>query len=71
MRDQAFDNQETGNIQGQASGSDQILKVTALLYLKEAIIAQEYESCRELIDIAKNLGAVPGDISAVIKDSLL
>ena len=56
--------------QGQALGSDQILKVTALLYLKEALIAQEYESCQELVDTAKNLGVNPGDISAVIADYL-
>jgi len=56
--------------QGQALGSDQILKVTALLYLKEALIAQEYESCQELIDTAKNLGVNAGDISAVIADYL-
>jgi hypothetical protein len=55
---------------GQAPGSDQILKVTALLYLKEALVAQEYETCQELIDTAKNLGANPGDISAVIADYL-
>ena len=56
--------------QGQASGSDQILKVTALLYLKEALVAQDYESCPELIDTAKNLGVDPGDISGVIADYL-
>jgi len=28
----------------QALGSDQLLKLTALLYFKEALIAQEYES---------------------------
>jgi hypothetical protein len=56
--------------QGQASGSDQILKVTALLYLKEALIAQEYESCQELVDTARKLGVNPGDISAVIADYL-
>jgi hypothetical protein len=55
---------------GQASGADQILKVTALLYLKEALITQKYESCRELIDTAKNLGADQGDISAVIAEYL-
>ncbi len=54
----------------QALGSDQILKVTALLYLKEALIKQEYESCRELIDTAKNLGVDQGDISAVIAEYL-
>jgi hypothetical protein len=56
--------------QGQALGSDQILQVTALLYLKEALIVQEYESCQELIDTAKNLGVSPGDISAVIAEHL-
>ena len=43
-------------IEEQALGSDQILKVTALLYLKEALVNQEYETCQELIDTAKNLG---------------
>ena len=56
--------------QGQALGSDQILQVTALLYLQEALIVQEYESCQELIDTAKNLGVDPGDISAAIADYL-
>lgn len=53
-----------------ALGSDQLLKVTALLYLKEALAAQEYESCQELIDAAKGLGIDQGDISAVITDHL-
>ena len=56
--------------QEQALASDQILKLTALLYLKEALIAQKYESCQELIDAAKNLGANSGDISAVIAEYL-
>jgi len=54
----------------QALGADQILKVTALLYLKEALVAQKYEECRQLIDTAKDLGVGPGDISAVIADYL-
>ena len=54
----------------QALGSDQLLKVTALLYFKEALVAQKYESCRELIDTAKDLGVSQGDISAVIADHL-
>jgi hypothetical protein len=54
----------------QALGTDQILKVTALLYLKEALVAQKYETCRELIDTAKNAGVEQGDISAVIADYL-
>ena len=64
MKDNALLNQ------GQALGSNQILKVTTLLYLKEALVTQEYESCQELIDTAKNLGVSPGDISAVIADYL-
>ena len=54
----------------QALGTDQILKVTALLYLKEALVAQKYETCQELIDTAKKLGVEQGDISAVIADYL-
>jgi hypothetical protein len=54
----------------QALGAGQILKVTALLYLKEALMAQEYETCQELVCTAKGLGVDPGDISAVIADYL-
>jgi len=54
----------------QALGTDQVLKLTALLYLSEALIAQKYETCRELIDTAKNLGVNQGDICAVITDYL-
>ncbi len=64
MENNALLNQE------QALGSDPILKVTALLYLKEALIAQKYESCQELIDTAKNLGVNSGDINAVIAEYL-
>jgi chromosome condensin MukBEF complex kleisin-like MukF subunit len=48
----------------------EILKVTALSYLQEALAAQEYEACQELVDTAKNLGVDQGDISAVITDYL-
>jgi len=54
----------------QALASDQLLKLSALLYLKEALVAQKYETCQELIDTAKNLGIDQGDISAVITDFL-
>jgi hypothetical protein len=53
-----------------AFGPDQTLKLTALLYLKEALNAQQFENCRELIDTAKNLGVDSGEISAVIADYL-
>ncbi len=54
----------------QALGTDQVLKLTALVYLNDALAAQEYETCRELIDTAKNLGVSQGEISAVIADYL-
>jgi hypothetical protein len=54
----------------QALGTDQLLKLTALVYLNEALVAQEYETCQELVDTAKSLGINPSDISAVIADYL-
>ena len=54
----------------QALGTGQILKVTALLYLQEALVAQQYETCQELIDTARELGVEKGDISAAIADYL-
>ena len=63
---------ENNVLQGtqQAFGQDQLLKLTALLYLKEALVDQKYENCQELIDTAKGLGVAQGDISAVIADYL-
>ncbi len=43
-----------------------IFKVTALLYLQEALVKQEYESCKELVGIAKELGARQGEIDETI-----
>ena len=54
----------------QALGANQLLKLTTLVYLKEALVNQKYETCQELIDTAKNLGVTSGDISAVIADYL-
>ncbi len=51
---------------GQAVISDEILKVTALLYFKEALVNQAYESCQELVDLAKGFGASKGEIKQVI-----
>lgn len=46
--------------------SDALLKVTALLYLKEALLKEEYESCDELADNARNYGAEEGEIREVL-----
>jgi hypothetical protein len=64
MKNNALLNQEV------AFGADQWLKVTALLYLKEALANQEYETCPDLINTAKELGVDPGEISTLIKGHL-
>jgi hypothetical protein len=46
--------------------ADEVLKVTALLYFKEALVTQDYESCKELIDLALKFGATKEQISDVI-----
>lgn len=43
-----------------------LLKVTALLYLKEALYKQKYEQCPELVQTAKRYGATTEDIQTVI-----
>ena len=49
---------------------DEILKVTALLYLKEALLKEEYEGCQELVDSARKFGAQQGEINEVIAVTL-
>ncbi|MCA9398796.1 MAG: hypothetical protein KC618_03520 [Candidatus Omnitrophica bacterium] len=39
------------------SSLEQVLRLTALVYLEEALILQEYERCPELIAKAKAFGA--------------
>jgi len=51
--------------------SDAVLKVTALVYLKDAIVLQQYENCPELVGYAKGFGAQQGEIDAVIASCLL
>jgi len=46
--------------------ADDTLKTTALLYLKEALEAERYEDCAELIASAKELGAQRSEIKQVI-----
>lgn len=44
------------------------VKLTALLYLKEALIKQQYELCSELIGIAKEFGAMEWEIHDLLED---
>lgn len=42
--------------------------LTALLYLREALIREEYEKCRDLVAIAKEFGAQDADVSYLLED---
>ena len=44
------------------------VKLTALLYLKEALLNQQYENCREFIQIAKEFGAQDFEIQNLLED---
>ena len=46
--------------------ADSLLKVTSLLYLKDALQAERYEECATLIQSAKNFGASLSEISEII-----
>jgi hypothetical protein len=42
--------------------------LTALLYLREALVREEYEKCRELIAIAEEFGASERDVNYLLED---
>ncbi len=44
------------------------VRITALLYLKEALIREQYEKCTELIATAKEFGATPNEIRYLLED---
>ncbi len=45
------------------------VQLTALLYLREALINQRYENCPEFVAVAKEFGASPADIEALLEDA--
>ncbi len=53
-------------MEGNAILEDEVLKVSALLYFKEALVRQEYETCAELAAAAKEHGAEQSEINEVI-----
>ena len=53
-------------MEGNAILEDEVLKVSALLYFKEALVRQEYETCAELAAAAKEHGAEQSEINGVI-----
>ena len=44
------------------------VKLTALLYLKEALLKQRYELCPEIIAVAKEFGAASFEIQDLLED---
>jgi hypothetical protein len=45
------------------------VKLTALLYLREALLTERYEECAELIDLALARGAQPIEIRFLLEDA--
>jgi len=58
------------NKRSQTVRPDETLKVTALIYLTEALINEEFEQCAELIRAAKRFGATQGEISGAIAEHI-
>ena len=44
------------------------VKLTALLYLKEALSREKYEKCAEIIAVAREFGAQPFEIQDLLED---
>ena len=44
------------------------VKLTALLYLKEALWKERYEICADLISVAEEFGAKPFEIRDLLED---
>ena len=44
------------------------VKLTALLYLKEALLREQYEKCAEIVALAQEFGALPYEIRDLLED---
>ena len=44
------------------------VKLTALLYLREALVREQYEKCAELIAVAHEFGALPFEVQDLLED---
>ena len=53
---------------GRAPVSRHPVKLTALLYLKEALIKERYEVCAELVATAREFGAADFEIAYLLED---
>ena len=53
-------------LNNRVAAANDVLKATALLYLKEALFKEDYESCNELIANAKRFGAQQSEIDEAL-----
>jgi hypothetical protein len=44
------------------------VRLTALLYLKEALLAERYEECRDIIAVAYEFGAAENEVYNLLED---
>ena len=63
-------NNTTLNNAQQPIAADEVLKATALIYLREALEKEEYETCAEFIASAESFGAQRSEIKEVLKGYL-
>ncbi len=49
-------------------GSRHPVRLTALLYLKEALLREKYEACEEIISLAKEFGAEGYEVQDLLED---
>ena len=44
------------------------VKLTALLYLREALLKERYEDCKDIIEVAKEAGATDREVRLILED---
>lgn len=49
-------------------GNTDPVKLTALLYLKEALLKERYEDCADFVAVAREFGALPVEIRTVLEN---
>lgn len=52
----------------ETESQDQVLQVTALAYLQDALANERYEECSDLVKAARKYGALGRDIQKVLAD---
>lgn len=57
-----------GRAPGRRPVAQHPVKLTALLYLKEALLRERYEECPGFIAVAKEFGAVDFEVQDLLED---